>query len=149
MATEVLLMQDVPGLGAQGAILTVADGYARNYLLPGKFAEAVTEGARRRLEKLRREQEAHRKATLGEAQRKAAALKDASVTLRAKTSDGETLYGSVSAGDIAEAVSALGTAVERGAVLLEQPIKTLGTFDVEIKLHPDVSATVKVWVVEE
>lgn len=149
MATEVLLMQDVPGLGEQGAILNVADGYARNYLLPRKLAERVTDAARRRLEKRSREQEAVRKATFADAQRKAAALKDASVTLRAKTSDGETLYGSVAAGDIAEAVSALGTPVERACVQLEQPIKALGSYDVVLRLHPDVSATVKVWIVEE
>lgn len=149
MATEVLLMQDMPNLGEEGAVVKVADGYARNYLFPQNLAQPVTEAARRRLEKLRKEREAVRKATLADAQRKGAALKDASVTLRAKTSDGETLYGSITAADIAEAVTNIGTPVERSMVQLEHPIKALGTYDVVLKIHPDVSATVKVWIVQE
>jgi large subunit ribosomal protein L9 len=149
MATEVLLMQDMPNLGEEGAVVKVADGYARNYLFPTKKAAAVTDAARRRLEKLRKEREAVRKATLSDAQRKGNSLKDASVTIRAKTSDGETLYGSVSTADIAAAVSALGADIDRGMVLLEHPIKALGTYDVVVKIHQDVSVTVKVWIVEE
>lgn len=149
MATEVLLMQDMPNLGDEGAVVKVADGYARNFLFRMKLAAPVTDAARRRLEKLRKEREAVRKATLADAQRKGAALKDTSVTIRAKTSDGETLYGSVTAADIADAVTALGTAVDRAMVLLEHPIKALGTFDVVVKIHQDVSSTVKVWVVQE
>ncbi len=149
MATEVLLMQEIPTLGGEGAVVKVADGYARNYLFPNKLAERVTEAGRRRLEKLRKEREAVRKATLADATRKGASLKDASVTLRAKTSDGETLYGSVSAGDIAAAVSAIGADIDRTMIQLEHPIKTLGSYDVVVKLHPDVSVSVKVWVVEE
>lgn len=149
MATEVLLMQAMPNLGEEGTVVKVADGYARNFLFPQGMAAPVTDAARRRLEKLRKEREAVRKATLSDAQRKGAALKDASVTIRAKTSDGEALYGSVGAGDIAEAVSALGTAVDRGMVQLEHPIKALGTYDVNVKLHQDVTVAVKVWVVQE
>lgn len=149
MATEILLMQDVPELGEQGTVVSVSDGYARNYLFPRKLAEPVTEASRRRLEKIRREQEAHRKATLADARRKAESLRDISVTIRARTSDGESLYGSVATGDIAEAINALGTSVEANLIKLEQPIKELGTYDVTVKLHADVSVTVKVWVVEE
>lgn len=149
MATEVLLMNTVPNLGEEGKVVKVADGYARNYLLPQGLAAPVTAGARRRLEKLLKAREAERKATLAGAQAKAAALKDASVTIRAKTSDGEALYGSVGVGDIAEAVSALGTAVDRAMVQLEHPIKALGTYDVDVKIHPDVTVAVKVWVVQE
>jgi large subunit ribosomal protein L9 len=149
MATEVLLMQTIPNLGEEGAVVKVADGYARNYLFRANLAQPVTDAARRGLEKLRKEREAVRKATLSDAQRRGAALKDASVTLRAKTSDGETLYGSVTAGDIADAVTALGTAVDRAMVQLEHPIKALGSYDVVLKIHQDVSATVKVWIVQE
>ena len=149
MSVEVLLLSDVPDLGVAGATVKVAPGYARNYLLPKGLAGPVTDETLRRLEKLRKEREAVRKATLADAQRKGSALKDASVTLRAKTSDGETLYGSITAADIAEAVTNIGTPVERSMVQLEHPIKALGTYDVVLKIHPDVNATVKVWVVQE
>ncbi len=149
MPTEVLLMQEMPNLGEEGAVVKVADGYARNFLFPRKLAAPVTTAARKRLEALRKAREAERKATFADAKRKAAALKDASITIRAKTSDGEALYGSVSAGDIAAAVSELGEPVERAMVQLEHPIKALGTYDVPLRIHPDVSASVKVWVVEE
>lgn len=149
MATEVLLMQDLPNLGEEGAVVNVADGYARNYLFPQMLAQPVTEAARRRLEKLRQEREEVRKATLADAQRKGAKIKDASVTIRARTSDGENLYGSVSSGEIVAAVAALGTTIERSMIQLAEPIKTLGTFDVPVKIHTDVTVTIKVWVVEE
>ncbi len=149
MPTEVLLMQDLPNLGEEGAVVKVADGYARNFLFPKKLAEPVTTAARKRLDALRKVREAERKATLTDARRKAAALKEASVTIRAKTSDGETLYGSVTAADIAAAVTELGEPVDRTMVQLEHPIKALGSFDVALKIHPDVTVTTKVWVVEE
>lgn len=151
MATEVFLMQDVDKLGKEGEIVHVADGYARNYLLPKHIAEPVTDAARRRLEKIQAKREAERKATLADAKRRAGVLKDASVTIRAKVAEGENLYGSVSAADIADAVcAAYETAkIDKSMVDIEAPFKTTGTFDVPVKLHPEVTATVKVWVVAE
>jgi len=149
MSVEVLLMQDLDNLGNAGTVVRVADGYARNYLFPNKFAEPVTDAARRRFEKVRAELEAKRAKVLADAKKKGNALKDASVTIRAKTSDGETLFGSVTAQDVAAAITALGTEVDKSMVHLGHAIKTLGTYDVTVKLHPEVSATVKVWVVQE
>ncbi len=153
MATEVFLMQDVPNLGAEGEIVHVADGYARNYLFPQHIGEPVTDAARRRLEKIQKAREAERKATLADAKRRAALLKEASVTIRAKVADAEaqTLYGSVAAADIADAVNAAydGANIDKAMLDLEAPLKTLGTFDVAVKIHPDVTASVKVWIVEE
>lgn len=151
MATEVFLMQDVDKLGKEGEIVRVADGYARNFLLPKHIAEPVTEAARRRLEKVQAAREAERKATLADAKRRAGVLKDASVTIRAKVAEGENLYGSVSAADIADAVSeAYPTAkIDKSLVDIEAPFKTTGAFDVPVKIHPEVTATVKVWIVAE
>ena len=151
MATEVFLMQDVDKLGKEGEIVRVADGYARNYLIPQHIAEPVTEAARRRLAKIQAAREAERKATLSDAKRRAGLLKEASVTIRAKVAEEQNLYGSVSAADIAEAVNAAyaGANVDKAMVQIETPFKTLGTFDVEIKFLPEVSASVKVWIVEE
>lgn len=151
MATEVFLMQDVDKLGKEGDVVQVADGYARNYLLPKHIAEPVTPAARRRLEKIQAAREAERKATLADAKRRAGILKDASVTIRAKVAEGENLYGSVSAADIAAAVSEAfpEAKIDKSHVEIEAPFKTTGAFDVPVKIHPEVSATVKVWVVAE
>ena len=149
MSIEVLLMQDMDNLGNAGTVVRVAPGYARNYLFVNKLAEPVTEAARRRFEKIRVELEAKRAKVLADARKKAAKLKDASVTIRAKTTDGEALFGSVTAQDIAQAICELGTEVDKSMVHLNTAIKTLGTYDVVVKLHHDVSETVKVWVVQE
>ena len=150
MATEVLLVTDIDKLGLAGYVVKVADGFARNYLIPQGKAELVTESARRRIAKIKAEQEKVRKALLDAATKLAAALKEASVTIRAKVSEGEELYGSVDAAQIAKAVQLLGfPEVTADMVQLEENIKTLGTFDVPLKLHPAVTQAVKVWVVQE
>ncbi len=150
MSTEVLLTTDIDKLGLAGDVVKVADGYARNYLLPQGFAEPVTESARRRIAKIKAEQEKIRKALLDEATKLADSLKDASVTIRAKVSEGEDLYGSVDAAQIAKAIQLLGfPEVTAEMVQLEENIKKVGTFDVAIKVHPAVTQTVKVWVVAE
>ena len=151
MSTELLLLDDVDNLGKAGEVVRVAPGYARNFLVPQGLAEPVTESAKRRLAKLQAEREAVRKAELEAAQKLAAGLKDAKVTIRAKVGeDGENLYGSVDAAQIAEGLKLVGfPEVEPSMVKLEENIKTIGTFDVEIKVHPDVAQVVKVWVVAE
>lgn len=151
MSTELLLLTDVDKLGQAGDVVKVADGYARNFLVPQGLAEPVTESARRRIAKIKAEQEKVRKALLDAANKVAAALKDASVTIRAKVAEGgEELYGSVDAAQIAKAIQLLGIPeVEPAMVQLEENIKTLGTFDVPVKLHPEVTQAVKVWVVAE
>jgi large subunit ribosomal protein L9 len=150
MATELLLAADIENLGHTGDLVKVADGYARNYLLPQGLAEPVTDAARRRIAKIKAEQEKVRKELLAAATKLAEALKDASVTIRAKVAEEENLYGSVDASQIAKAIQLLGfPEVEAGMVQLEENIKTLGTYDIAVKLHPEVSQTVKVWVVAE
>ena len=118
--------------------------------MPQGLAEPVTESAKRRIAKIKAEQEKVRKALLDAATKLADSLKDASVTIRAKVSEGEALYGSVDAAQIAKAIQLLGfPEVTSEMVALEENIKTLGTFDVPVKLHPAVEQTVKVWVVAE
>ena len=147
---EVILMQRVDKLGQMGELVKVRPGYARNFLLPKGIAEPVTETARRRLAKLQAEREKIRRETLAEAKKLGAKIKDASVTIRAKTSEAESLYGSVNAAQILAALKEQGFAsLEESMLQLEAPIKTLGTFDVPVKVHPDVVETVKVWVVAE
>lgn len=149
MATEVLLMADVKDLGAEGDVVTVADGYARNYLFPKSIGAPVTEATRRRLAKLRAEREAEEKAALESARQAARRLEGVSCTIPVKTGEDDKLYGSVTAANIVDALKPQGIELDRHSLMLEHPIKDLGVFDVPVKLHPEVEATVKVWVVEE
>ena len=149
MATEILLLSDVENLGKAGDVVKVSDGYARNYLLPKDLAAPVSQQALRRLEKLRKEREELSRIQKTEAQDKAGKLANASVTIRAKTVDGTRLYGSIAAADIVAALTeSTKVAIDKAQVDLAEPLKETGTFDIVIKLHADVSLTVKVWIVE-
>ena len=150
MSIELLLLNDVESLGKAGDLIQVKPGYARNFLIPQGIAEPVTEAARRRLAKLQAEREKVRKDLLAAANKLAASLKDAKVTISARVIEGETLYGSIDAVQIAKAIQVLGfPEVEPAMIELDDHIKTLGSFDVSVRLHPEVAQTVKVWVVEE
>ena len=149
MATEVLLLSDVESLGKAGDVVKVTDGYARNYLLPRDLAAPVSPYALRRLAKMRKEREEQSRIQMAEAKDMAAKLANVSVTIRAKTVDGTRLYGSVVASDIVAALQEGNKiAVDKAQVQLDEPLKEVGTFDVAIKLHPEVICTIKVWVVE-
>ncbi len=149
MAKELLLMADIPNLGSEGDVVQVADGYARNYLLPKKLAAPVSEATRRKLAKLQLERKERERVARTVALALAERLAKVSCTIPVKTVEGDKLYGSVTATDIANTLAELGVPVDRHLIELEQPIKELGCFDVALKLHPDVQSTVKVWVVEE
>ena len=150
MSMEILLLSDIPDLGQAGDVVKVADGYARNYLLPRDLAAPVSPHALKRLEKMRKEREELTRIQLSEAKDKAAKLANVSVPIRAKTVDGTRLYGSIQAADIVAALEAGNkVTVDKAQVDLPEPIKETGTFDVVIKLHPDVAPAIKVWVVEE
>ena len=149
MALEVLLMTNVADLGSEGDVVTVADGYARNYLLPKKLAAPVTEATRRRLAKIQEERDADLKAQLESARARAAQLEKASCTITVKVGEDEKMYGSVGVSDIVSAFQEQGVELDKNTMVLAKPIKELGVFDVSIQLHPDIEASVKVWVVEE
>ncbi len=150
MATEVLLLADVEKLGQAGEVVKVADGYARNYLLPKDLAAPVSKEALRRLEKLRKEREELLRVQKAGAQEQAGKLNGSSITIRARTTDGTALYGSVQVADVVEAIgSDLKVDLDKSQVQIDEPFRETGTFDIEIKLHPEVTATVKLWIVEE
>lgn len=152
MSVEVLLMTDVEDLGKEGSVVKVADGHARNYLLPRGLAAPVTAATRRQLEKLRAERDAQRKAERKAAAELAARLSQVSVTIAVKTAgeaDGARLYGSVTAADIIGKLAEQGIVLDRAALQLEHPLKELGVFDITAALYPEIQATFKVWVVEE
>jgi len=149
MAKELILMADVADLGAEGDVVTVADGYARNYLLPQKLAAPVTDATRRRLAKIRVQRESEQKLQLNAARELAAGLQKVSVTIPAKAGENEKLYGSVTTAEIAEALEKQGVKLDRHCLVLDAPIRSLGVFEVKVKLHAEVEAAIKVWVVEE
>lgn len=149
MAIEVMLMQTIPDLGKEGSVVRVANGYARNYLLPRRLAELVTPAAQRRLVKLQREREDADKVLTAEAAALAQRLSGVSVTLAVKTTDGEHLYGSVGVPEIVAALETQGYSIDKQAVAIAEPIKELGVYEVKISLAAGQEATIKAWVVEE
>ena len=149
MSVEVILLSDVPDLGVAGTTVKVADGYARNYLRPRGLAGPVTSATLRRLEKLRKEREELARLQLAEARAKAGKLKGLSVTIRAKTTDGQKLYGSVGVADVLAALKEQSVELDRSQIELADNLHEVGQFDVPIKLHDQVSVTIKAWIVEE
>jgi large subunit ribosomal protein L9 len=149
MAKEVILMADVKNLGLEGDVVSVSEGYARNYLFPGKLAASVTEVTRRRLSKIRVQRDEARKMQLDRAREMSGRLAKVSCTIPVKAAENEKLYGSVTPAEIAEALKKQGIELDKHCLDLETPIKSLGIFDVKVKLHPEVETSIKVWVVEE
>lgn len=149
MAKELILLSDVDGLGVEGEIVRVADGYARNFLLPQKKAAVVTPATQRLVEKLKAERLAREAATLKEAQELAKRLETLTVTLKAKAGEKGQMFGSITAADVLAGLESVGVKLTKKQLELAAPIKELGTVELPVKLHPSVSGTVKISVVEE
>lgn len=146
---EVILREHVDNLGRRGEVVKVADGYARNYLLPRKLALPVTEANRRQIERERVKLEARELAERQEAESAAARISAIDISIARRVGENDTLYGSVTAADVTEALAAKGVDVDRRKVQLHEPIKALGEFQVPIKIHREVTAQVKVTVTRE
>jgi len=147
MALELILLEDVEDLGKAGDKVNVAPGYARNYLIPKGLAEKITPGALRQIEARRERIEAKRRDELEAAQALAKTIEDAEVTISMQAGEDEHLFGSVTSHIIADALKEQGIEVEHRKIKLEEPIRELGVFNVAIKLHSEVEATAKIWVV--
>jgi large subunit ribosomal protein L9 len=147
---EVILLKDVPRLGRAGELRNVAPGYARNYLVPEGLATLVTKGALKQLE-LQSQAEARRQRQLeAEARELAAQLEGVTLTLTAKTGEKDRLYGSITSGDIADALeSEIGKSVDRRKIELEEPIRELGTYSVPFKLLSELAPTIVVEVIKK
>jgi large subunit ribosomal protein L9 len=146
---DVILRYDVPNLGHAGEAVNVADGYARNYLLPKGIAEKATKDNLARIEaELRRRAIAEAKEK-EECETLAKRLAEVSVTIARKAGEDDKLYGSVTNMDIAKALENEGMAIDRRKIQVDPPIRELGVFTVDVSVHPEVTATVRVWVVRE
>ena len=149
MAKEVILMADVAGLGKEGDVVRVADGHLRNYLIPNKLAAPVTDATRRQLEKKRQGREQQLVQEREQAAALAKTIEQVSCTIPMKTGEGGKLFGSVTVTDLLAALKAQGVELAKHQLLLAEPLRELGVFQVPVKLHPDLQTTLKVWVVEE
>jgi large subunit ribosomal protein L9 len=146
---EVILREHIEHLGNRGEIVKVADGYARNYLLPRKLALLVTDGNRKQIERERAKFDAKEAEEQKVAQAIADRMASVEIVIARRVGETDALYGSVTTSDIAEALAAKGFDIDRRKLQLPEPIKRLGAIDLPVKLHRDVTATVKVKVVAE
>lgn len=146
---KVILTQDMDSLGLAGEIVEVARGYARNYLIPKKVALEATEDNIKRTESQRKNIEVKRLKLKEDAEKVKERLAGVVITIVQKAGEEEKLYGSVTSMDIAEHLEKQGITIDRRKIVLDKPIKSLGEFSVAVKLHPHVSAPIKVIVVPE
>ena len=145
---KLILTQEVSGLGAPGDVVEVKDGYGRNFLLPRGAAIRWTRGGEKQVTSIRRGREVRAIADLGSAQEAKDRLEDLRVTLPVRAGEGGRLFGSVTVGDIVDAVSrAGGPQVDKRRIEIGSPIKTVGAHQVSVRLHPEVSATLALDVV--
>jgi large subunit ribosomal protein L9 len=146
---EVILREHVDNLGDRGEIVKVADGYARNYLLPRKLALPATEGNKKHVERERKIVESREAEEKGQAEAIAARLNAIDITIARRTGETEQLYGSVTSGDIADFLKGKGFEIDRRKLILPEPIKLIGEHTVPLKLHREVTVPLKVHVVKE
>jgi large subunit ribosomal protein L9 len=146
---EIILREHVEHLGKRGEIVKVADGYARNYLLPRKLALPVTEGNRKHVERERKIMESRESEEKGQAEAIGARLNAIDIVIARRVGDTEQLYGSVTSSDIADFLKAKGFEIDRRKLILPEPIKAIGEHTVPLKLHREVTIPLKVRVVKE
>ena len=146
---EVILREHIDNLGRRGEIVKVAEGYARNYLLPRKLALAVTESNKRQIERERKVAEARDAEERSQAESLAQRITQLEVEIARRVGENDTLYGSVTSADIAHALESKGFEIEKRKIQLAEPLKALGETTVPIKVHRDVTAQLRVKVVPE
>jgi large subunit ribosomal protein L9 len=146
---KVILRKDFETLGKIGDVVAVKDGYARNYLLPRQIAYRATASSLRALEEEKKQHERQEQKQLKDAEKIGGELEKVSITIAMKVGEDDKLFGSVTSQMIADALKEKGFTVDKRTIELEEPIKTLGIFEVPVKLHTKISAKAKVWVVRE
>jgi large subunit ribosomal protein L9 len=146
---EVILKDHVENLGRRGDIVKVAEGYARNYLLPRKLALVVNEGSKRQVERERKNAEARELEEKTQAEAYAKRLSEADISIARKVGENDAMYGSVTSADVAHALAAKGFEIDKRKITMPDPFKSIGEFKVPVKVHRDVNAEVTVKVVKE
>ncbi len=146
---QIILQEDVEKLGTRGQVVNVAEGYARNFLLPRKLALEASAGNMKRLEKMRATFAKKEATEKGDAQKLAELLAGVSLELTRKAGENDQLFGSVTSADISEALAAKGFNVEKRKIALADPIKVVGEFEIPVKLHREIATNVKLSVKKE
>lgn len=146
---EVILSKDIQTLGKVGEVVKVKDGYARNYLIPKRFAYAATPANLKKIEQQEKKCKAQYDQDKKEAKEFAIKLKKASCTLSVEVNDLDKLYGSVTENDIAKALEIEGFIVDKKSIIIEKSIEELGIFEVGINLHAEVTAKIRLWVTKK
>lgn len=146
---EIILKKDVAKVGKAGSVVKVKDGFARNFLFPSGLAEEASTASLKRLEKANTSKAAQAQKHKQEAEALKGRLESLSLTISALTQDGEKLYGSVGPQEISEALKEEGIEVARTSVDLREPLKSLGIYEVPVKVHPEVTANLKLWIVKK
>ncbi len=146
---KIVLKGDVAGVGKTGDVKQVKDGFARNFLLPRNLASVATDHALRQVEIDQKKKETKKVLEKKKAQELAEKFNSLSVTMAVEVNEDGKLYGSLSAQDVEKALSAEGIEIDKKMILLASPIKDLGIYDLDIKLHPEVAVKIKVWVVKK
>lgn len=146
---NVILRQDVSNLGSMGEIVKVKDGYARNYLIPREMAYYASDSATRKLESEKKQYYKRQAIEKAQADDIAAKLSELQVSISMKVGEEGRLFGSVTPQMVADELKLRGYDIDKRNVVIEDPIKSLGVFDVKAKLHPEVTTNIKVWVISE
>ncbi len=146
---EVILIQDIDRIGKANSVIKVKDGYARNFLFPNKLAIPLTSENLNKLERDKQDKFQQSEKVKKLALEQVKKLSALSLTIPVLTQEEDKLYGSVTAQDIAAGIKEEGIEIEKNSILLNEPIKSLGIYEVQIKLHPEVTTTLKVWIVKK
>ena len=146
---QIILQEDVEKLGTRGQVVEVAEGYARNFLLPRKLALEASAGNMKRLERMRATFAKKEAVEKGDAQKLAELLAGVSLEVSRKSGENDQLFGSVTSADVSEGLAAKGFTIDKRKIQLADPIKLIGEFDIPIKLHREIVATVKLTVKKE
>jgi large subunit ribosomal protein L9 len=146
---KVILTQDIPSLGIRTAVVDVKPGFARNYLIPHGKALPANDANLKRLQQSIKHDDLKQNRNKGKSEELAKKLAEVSCTATVQAGEDDKLFGSVTAADIAGLLSAQGLEIDKRRIVLEEPIKKLGVYNIPIKLHPDVEAIIKLWVVRQ
>jgi len=146
---QIILQEDVEKLGTRGQVVEVKEGYARNFLLPRKLALEASAGNMKRLEKMRAAFAKKSAVEIADAQKLAELLAGVSLELTRKAGETDQMFGSVTSADISEELAAKGFTIDKRKITLAEPIKVLGEYEVPLKLHREVTATIKLAVKKE
>ncbi|MFA5500245.1 MAG: 50S ribosomal protein L9 [Candidatus Omnitrophota bacterium] len=146
---KIILCQTIDRLGKAGDCVNVKEGYARNYLFPKNLAKEATPGNIKSLESLKKKQAIEDENKLKDARALAEKIAALSITISAKAGEEEKLFGAVTSDMVSKALEPEGISIDKKEIIIDDPIKKLGVYQIGVKLHPEVKATLRVWIVKE